>query len=132
MGSPLDPHEALHDWLAATASLWLSLVVGLLGGLASAMLTQYVVGRREAAARSYQHRREAYVNFYTKFYEYWRHDYYIKSIDYPDPDDDYLQPLYDLLMQIQIFGNSEGRRSGREGPQWPWWRYWGNCLSGHS
>jgi hypothetical protein len=88
---------------------WLSLVVGLLGGgFGSAILTQYVASLREAKARSYEHRKEAYMNFITKFYKEWSFLDEKRDLDWPqgDPPEDYLSPLYELLVPVEIFGSA--------------------------
>lgn len=73
------------------------------------MLTQFLAGRRETAARSYEHRKDAYVNFITKFYECWGTLDEQKFLGYPDgdPPEEYFQPLYDLLMPVRIFGTAK-------------------------
>lgn len=84
----------------------MSLLVGLLGGVGSALLTQYLASRREAAARSYEHRRDAYVDFITGFYEQWEaiNETEVRGYPHGDPPDEYFKPSYDRLIQIQIFG----------------------------
>lgn len=107
-----------------TATL-VPLIVGLLGGLGSAVVTQLLANRREKArwqwerereqalwaredaARSYEHRRAAYVDFTKEFHH--QRDEFDRSPDLPN-----LMPLYDRLIQIQIFGTNEAAQLADE------------------
>jgi hypothetical protein len=111
----------------ATTPIWVPLVVALLG-LGGILLTQRRADRREDArwqrerereqalwaredaARSYEQRREAYVAFIKEFQRLW-HELTSVAItrglaDF-DPSFDYLDSLYERLVQIQIFGTDE-------------------------
>lgn len=79
------------------------------------MLTQFLASRREAASRSYEHRKDAYVNFITKFYECWGTIEEEKFLGWPqgDPPEEYFQPLYDLLMPVRIFGTTRAANLAR-------------------
>ena len=98
-------------------STWVTLLFGILGGsLGSAVLTQYVSSLREAKARSYEHRKEAYMDFIMKFYKEW---WAIGEQQYQgwpqgDPPDDYLSPLYELLIPIEIFGSAKAANLARK------------------
>jgi hypothetical protein len=83
-----------------TNPIWVSLIVGLLGGIGSALLTQLLASRREAAAQSYEHRRNAYGDFIKEF----QHMHKEFTRDDDEASGDYLDALYDRLIQIQIFG----------------------------
>lgn len=119
------------------ATTLVPLIVGLLGGLGSAVVTQLLANRREDArwhrerereqaswtredaARSYEHRRAAYVDFIKEFRrlsdtsvsahiaERWGGLIPRKL----QPED--LDPVYDSLGAIAIFGTEEaGRLAG--------------------
>ncbi|MGH3934152.1 MAG: hypothetical protein ACRDS1_04095, partial [Pseudonocardiaceae bacterium] len=110
-----------HDWRMATTFIWLvPLVVGLLGGLGSAVVTQLLVTRREKGreqalwaredtARSYEHLRTAYVDFTKEFHH--RRKEFIKGDEAPG---DYLGALHDRLIQIHIFGTNESKELADE------------------
>jgi hypothetical protein len=111
----------------ATPTVWIPLIIaflGLGGGLGGVLLSQYFANRRsqrdrerddarwqqerereqaswarEDAARSYEYRRAAYVDFTMEFHH--RHKEFIKGDEAPG---DYLDALYDRLIGIQIFG----------------------------
>lgn len=61
---------------------------------------------RDDAARSYEHRREAYLNFVTQWRLHhdraWRHRTFGRNA--PDPDYDWMDDLYESFVAIQIFG----------------------------
>jgi hypothetical protein len=102
-------------------------VTGVLGALAALLgvfLNGWLTNRREAArwerdrdlqaqawarddaARSYEHRREAYLNFVTQWRLHhdmaWRYRTFGKNG--PDPDYDWMDDLYDSFVALQIFG----------------------------
>lgn len=117
----------------ATTPIWVTLVVALLG-FGSVLFTQLIANHREDvrwhrererekatwaredAVRSYQHRREAYVDFVRTFREQWNS---ILSIITEEEDDarppgkrpyDYLDPSYNQLAGIEIFGTKEAAK----------------------
>lgn len=113
------------------ASTLVPLIVGLLGGLGSALVTQLLANRREDArwrrerereqalwaredaARSYDHRRNAYLDFIK---EVLRQRKAIAAAQEDrdgsdfDPPGDYLARAYERLVQIQIFGSQEAAK----------------------
>ncbi|MGB8229553.1 MAG: hypothetical protein WCE78_10955 [Pseudonocardiaceae bacterium] len=113
----------------ATTPIWVPLVVALLG-LGGILFTQHRADRREDArwqrerereraswaredaARSYEQRREAYVAFIKEFRHTCRA--YIALTDEElggradnEPAFDFLVPLYDSLLQVEIFGTKQ-------------------------
>lgn len=64
---------------------------------------------REDAARSYEHRRAAYVDFIKEYYRLLD-EYHLEDSAEERFAPDYLVPLYDRLVQIQVLGHMK--------PQW--------------
>jgi len=112
-----------------TTPVWVPLVVAFLG-LGGVLAAQLVANHREDvrwrrererenttwgredAARSYEHRRNAYVDFVKIFHDRWRvfvlaqEAAKVRNGDNDAPID-FLEPLYDRLVQIQVFGTKE-------------------------
>jgi hypothetical protein len=119
----------------ATTPTWLPLGVAFLG-LGGVLLTQHLANRREDArwhrerereqtlwaredaARSYEHRRNAYVDFIKEFNRRW--DTYVNAAEDmaaradSEPDPDFLDPLYGCLIQVQIFGTKEAAERAQD------------------
>lgn len=129
--------RALHDRRMTTTPIWwIPLVVAVIGlcgvlggGLGGVMFTQrhanhredtrwqrerereQALWAREDAARSYEHRRAAYVDFIKEFH-CRREELASGNGEKNAPWYDML--LYDLLMQIQIFGTNKAAQPADE------------------
>jgi hypothetical protein len=116
----------------APTPIWVTLVTASLGGLLTlvgVMITQRHARLREDArwdrewrreqtrwaredvARSYEHRRKVYVEFIQEFHR-WREEFAIG--DNEDIVSWYDMLLYDLLMQIWIFGTNKAAQLANE------------------
>lgn len=104
-----------------TALIWVHPLAGVVLGALLAMHAQRHADRRDAArlqleceredaARSYEHRRDAYVDFFKEFYRFLNAFEEASARGKFDPPDDYLVPLYDRVIQIQIFGTQEAAK----------------------
>ncbi len=77
---------------------------------------------REDAARSYEHRRTAYVDFIKEFNYRWNVsvevevevEVEVQGFPNGDPPEDFFVPVYDLLTPIEIFGTREAAKLARE------------------
>ena len=112
-------------------SIWVPLVVALLG-IGGVLLSQLMANKREEArsrdegnreqrasmredaARSYEYRREAYIDFVRDYHRHWNILAAEPWKPRPDPPEDWLQPLHDRLTEIDIFGTREAARLARE------------------
>jgi hypothetical protein len=107
--------------MAPTTSIWVTLITasslgGLFAGLFTIlgiMITQHYAKRRERtawaredAARSYEYRREAYVDFTKEFYR-WHREFVIEEGDVDRVDPDYYPALLYCLAEIRIFGTKK-------------------------
>lgn len=121
----------MHDWSMATTLVWVvPLVVGLLGGLGSAVVAQHLANRhdkarwrrddarcqlereREDAARSYEHRLTAYVDFIKEFHRLSMASDEMRAAWEEEPADhdfylDYVEPIFISALRIQIFGTEK-------------------------
>jgi CHASE1-domain containing sensor protein len=107
-----------------TALIWVPLVSVVLSVLltsGSTMLVQRHADRRDAArrqlererenaARSYEHRRDAYVDFIKESYRLWNAFEEASAGGKFDAPAEYLVPLYDRVIQVQIFGTREAAK----------------------
>jgi hypothetical protein len=107
--------------MATTTPIWVVLTASSLGGIIGGLLALLGVvitqrhakhharaaWAREDAARSYEHRQAAYVDF-TKEFHHWHR----KSVreDVTPGEYEYFDPLLDRLARIQIFGTNEAER----------------------
>jgi len=117
----------------ATTPVWVPLVVAILG-LGGVLISQVLAGRREDArwqrerareqdrwdredsARSYEHSRAAYVAFFTEYNERWNAIALAQMQIGPgsEPLEDYLNGLYDLASQVEVFGTREAGKAARD------------------
>jgi hypothetical protein len=113
--------------------VWVPLVVAVFG-LAGVLVTQSLATRREDArwererarerdrwaredtARSYDHRRDAYMAFFKTYNERWNalETAWISSGVVNEPPEDFLAALYDLASEVEIFGTREAASCARE------------------
>ncbi|MDA0634085.1 hypothetical protein OUY22_11720 [Nonomuraea sp. MCN248] len=86
-----------------------------LGGVA---LTQFWQDRRETIARSYEHRREAHVQFLKTFNGYWNatafHTMYSEGPAPSDLDPDQFEALFNALLTVQVFASAESYRAAEK------------------
>jgi hypothetical protein len=60
---------------------------------------------RDDAARSYEHRREAYVNFVNQWRVHYDIAWRYRTLGGPgEPDYDWMDPLYEAFVALQVFG----------------------------
>ncbi|MGW4958629.1 hypothetical protein ACWEPL_15495 [Nonomuraea sp. NPDC004186] len=83
-----------------------------LGGFA---LTQLWQSRRETIARSYEHRREAHVQFLKTFNGYWNatafHTMYSEGPASSDLDPAQFEALFNALLTAQVFASAQSYRA---------------------
>jgi hypothetical protein len=66
---------------------------------------QKLAWAREDAARSYEHRREAYVNFVTQWRLHYDRAWRYRNEPGPgEPDYDWMDPLHEAFVNVQVFG----------------------------
>jgi hypothetical protein len=110
--------------------VYIPLVVALLG-IGGVLLNQHMANRREDArirgehereqrtwaredaARSYEHRRAAYIEFLNDHHRYWNTVASAHLRDQPEPPEDWLVPLHDRLVEIDIFGTTQAATLAR-------------------
>lgn len=107
---------------------WLTALIGVTGTLAGVLLTQLNANRQEgkrsereqqreesrradeAVAQTFEHRRDAYADFMQEW-----HSYFSRIVDWqitgewdrmPEPPEDYLNPLWNKLLVVQMYGTS--------------------------
>ncbi|NUW45783.1 hypothetical protein [Nonomuraea rhodomycinica] len=94
--------------------MW-SVIVGALSALAGVALGQFMQGRREAQGRSYDHRREAHVDFLKSFDHYWdiaaRHNPYDEGPAPCDFEADDFDGLYKRLLTVRVFASPSTHRA---------------------
>jgi hypothetical protein len=106
--------------VTSTTSLWISLAIaalGIAGALSGVVLTQRQANRRDALAwkreeqsRTFEQRRDAYLSYYEatralflKVYEHGGGS--SENPGNPEVPDDFAQPVYFMLTQLQIYGS---------------------------
>lgn len=124
-------------WASPLAAAFLAGFLAVVSAMVTAVLTQRNANRREDArwqrerereqalwaredaARSYDHRREAYVAFIKEFHHRWKVSIEVEQAGFPtgDPPEDFFVPVYDLLTPIEIFGTKEAARLAEEACQ---------------
>lgn len=118
----------------SAAPLWITLAaagVGAAGALIGVVVTHVLADRRETvrwhrerqrqadewaredAARTYEHRRDAYLAFAEEWHRHYKAADAWKLQNLPDPPEDALADLYKKLLQVQIFGTEDGRRAAK-------------------
>jgi len=112
--------------LTTDYSSLVGVVVGALGAFGISVFTQWRLERHEqtrwkreeeqaAAARTYDHRREAYVAYMALWQERWVsiNDPY-RSPEDPHPPDDWLDPLWDRQQGIALYGAAAAREKAAQ------------------
>lgn len=90
--------------------MW-QVILGAVSALGGVALTQFWQDRREAGSRSYEHRREAHIEFLKIFNGYWNATaHYTGYEEGPAPSDlepDQFDSLFNALLAVQVFASTQ-------------------------